>query len=283
MTIPDWAARAAAAHRAGRPLALLFDYDGTLAPLVPHPSLAAIPDATRAALAALADAPGVTLGFLSGRSLGDLRERVGLPGAWYAGSGGMHLDLDGDAALDPAVAAFDRIADALVTALSATLKWFPGTWAERKPGCLSLHFRALAAINAVDFVAEARQALAELDPDCPPLRVREVSRALEVALAGAWTKGDAAARMVRGLPANAFVAYAGDAPNDLEAFLAVQAAGGLTVGVGPDAPAAAVRLDGPARLADGLTRLAAAVGRPATVSTGVAEVGPVVHVQVVTL
>lgn len=279
MTTPDWAARAAAAHRAGRPLALLFDYDGTLAPLVPHPSLAAIPDPTRAALAALAAAPGVTLGFVSGRALGDLRERVGLPGGWYAGSGGMHLDIDGVEATDPAVAAFDGIADALLTALSATLKWFPGTWAEWKPGCLSLHYRALAAINAVDFATEARAALTELGPDCPPLRVREVSRALEVALAGAWTKGDAAARMVRRLPANAFVAYAGDAPNDLEAFLAVQAAGGLTVGVGPDAPAAVVRLDGPANLADGLARLAAALTKPATVSSGVPEIAPVPYVR----
>jgi trehalose-phosphatase len=66
VTTPDWAAAALAEYRAGRPLALLFDYDGTLAPLAPHPSLAALPAATRDALAALAELPRVAVGVVPG-------------------------------------------------------------------------------------------------------------------------------------------------------------------------------------------------------------------------
>ena len=39
-SIPD-------ARLTGRPLLLMFDVDGTLAPIAPHPSLARVPDETR--------------------------------------------------------------------------------------------------------------------------------------------------------------------------------------------------------------------------------------------
>ena len=42
---------------AGRPLALLFDYDGTLTPIVRHPSLARLSAANRDRLARLTALP----------------------------------------------------------------------------------------------------------------------------------------------------------------------------------------------------------------------------------
>lgn len=235
MPAHDWVTPAAAGYRGGRPLALLFDYDGTLAPIAAHPALATLPPTTKDVLAGLAELPRVTVGVLSGRSLDSVRGLVGLPGLRYAGSGGMHLELCDEEVIDPALAAFDGIADALATVLSVPVHSFPGAWVERKPGCLSLHYRRLLPLDAVCFVAEARAALADLAPDCPPLRVREVTQALEVALAGAWTKGDAVDRLAS---AGALVVYAGDGANDEEAVVAVNARGGLTVGVGPDAPEA---------------------------------------------
>lgn len=258
MPAHDWATAALAGYRAGRPLALLFDYDGTLAPIAALPALAVLPPATRDALAGVAGLPRVSVGVVSGRGLGSLRELVGLPGVRYAGSGGMHIDLGGEEVADPALAAFDAVADALVTALAGPVRWFPGAWVERKPGGLSVHYRQLTPLKAACFVEEARDALAELAPDCPPLRVREVTRALEVALAGAWTKADAVARLA--VP-GAFVVYAGDGANDEEAVAAVNARGGLTVGVGPEAPdAARVRVADQAEFAAGLHRLAAGLG-----------------------
>jgi len=255
MTTHDWAAAAAAGYQAGRPLDLLFDYDGTLAPIAAHPALAALAPATRDALVALAALPRTTVGVVSGRSLNSVRTLVGLPGLRYAGSGGMHLDTGGGEVVDPALAAFDDIADALVTALAVPVRWFPGAWVERKPGCLSVHYRQLSPLKAACFVEEARDTLAELAPDCPPLRVREVTRALEVALAGAWTKGDAVARMAGGR--ESLVVYAGDGANDEEAVAAVNARGGLTIGVGPEAPEAArVRVADQVAFKAGLFRLA---------------------------
>jgi trehalose 6-phosphate phosphatase len=257
VTTLDWVEWLAAPYRAARPLALLFDYDGTLTPPAAHPALAELAADVRAALAALAALPRVTVGVVSGRALGSLRGLVGLPELGYAGSGGMHLDHGGEEVVDPAAAAFDGIADALVTTLAVPARWFPGAWVERKPGCLSVHFRNLSPLKAACFVEEVRDALAGLGPDCPPLRVREVSRALEVSPAGAWTRGDAVARLA---PPGALVLYAGDAVHDEEAVAAANARGGVTVGVGPGAPgAAAVRLADQAEFEAGLLRLVEAL------------------------
>ncbi|MFO0795872.1 MAG: trehalose-phosphatase [Gemmataceae bacterium] len=278
MPAHDWATAAAAGYRAGRPLTLLFDYDGTLTPIAALPALAVLPPATRDALAGLAALPRATVGVVSGRSLASVRELIGLPGLRYAGSGGMHLSFGAEEAIDPALAAFDVIADALVTALSSPVRGFPGAWVERKPGCLSVHYRQLTQLQAVGFVAEAREALAELAPDCPPLRVREVTQALEVALAGAWTKGDAVGRLAG---SDALVVFAGDGANDEEAVAAVNARGGLTVGVGPEAPAAArLRVADQNEFVAGLHRLAANLCGAAVVGLpppGRAETSHVVH------
>jgi trehalose-phosphatase len=254
----DWVGRVVTEYRAGRPLALLFDYDGTLTPVVAHPSLAALPPATRDALAALAAADRVAVAVLSGRALAHLKEIVGLPGAWYAGSSGMALDLGGEVVTDRAADAFEALAEPILVALSEPVRWFPGTWVERKPGCLSVHYRELGPLKSACFREEVRDTLAFLAEDAPPLRIREVTQALEISLAGAWTKGEAVERMLAALPPDVFPVYAGDGANDTEAVDRVNARGGLTVGIGPEAPdAASARLPTTEGLAEGLARLAA--------------------------
>jgi len=54
------------AYRAGRTLALLADYDGTLVPIVEHPRLAVVAPDTRDVLKNLATVPRVVVGIVSG-------------------------------------------------------------------------------------------------------------------------------------------------------------------------------------------------------------------------
>src|SRR5262249_5821144 len=88
--------RLGSAHRPGSRLALLFGYDGPLTPIVAHPALAWLGDGTRRLLGRLASTPGVGVGVLSGRSLCDLRHLVALPAVYYAGTGGLELDMLGE-------------------------------------------------------------------------------------------------------------------------------------------------------------------------------------------
>ena len=60
-------------------LCLLLDYDGTLAPCHPqHPDLTVLPDETKAVLERLANMPEVFMGIITGRSIPDIKEKVGI-------------------------------------------------------------------------------------------------------------------------------------------------------------------------------------------------------------
>jgi trehalose-phosphatase len=147
------------------------------------------------------------------------------------------------------------------------IRWFPGAWVERKPGCLAVHYRDLSPLKAACFVEEVNNVLAEVTADGPALRIRDVTRTLEVSLASAWTKGDAVGRMLDGRNATAFPAYVGDGASDAEAVDAVNARRGVTVGIGPEAPPATrFRVPSAAAFAAGLADLATALSgslRPA--------------------
>jgi len=71
---------------------LAFDYDGTLAPIVPNPEAATLPETVRADLWTLARSPRVHVGVVSGRDLADLRAQVAVSEAIYAGCYGLEIE-----------------------------------------------------------------------------------------------------------------------------------------------------------------------------------------------
>ena len=71
-----------------RPVVLL-DFDGTVSEIVGDPDAAVLIPGADATLAALAAQCPVAV--VSGRSLADIRRRIGVPGLWYAGSHGFEL------------------------------------------------------------------------------------------------------------------------------------------------------------------------------------------------
>jgi trehalose-phosphatase len=270
----NWVYRVIKEMTPDRPLVLLFDYDGTLAPLASHPRHAVMPPATREALVKLAAIENVAMAVVSGRSLAAVKSLVEIPELWYAGSNGMHIDMGAEERIDPCISIFEPLGDVLTAALTGPLQWFPGTWIERKPGCLSLHYRSLLPLRAACFVEEVQDALKGLQSPSPPLRVRQVSKAVEVALADSWTKGDAISWMLMHSPANAYPVFVCDGANDEEGVAIVNARGGLTIGIGPEAPAeAAVRLAAPRDLAEDLANLARMLTSPSS-CTGCQSIDP---------
>lgn len=259
----NWVSRVMQEKTPDRPMVLFFDYDSTLAPPASHPRDAVMPAATHESLAIIAGAPDVTLTVVSGRAMSAVKSLVGLPGVWYAGSGGMHIDLGGEERIDPGIAAFEPMVDALMEALAGPLKWFPGAWIERKPGSLSLHHGYLQPLMATCFVEEVRDVLKALEPTCPRLLVRCVSQTVEIAPADSWTKGDAVLWMLARCPADAFCVLACDGAIDWEVVAMVNARSGITIGIGPDAPSGvAVRLADPCDLAEDLSALARLLSTP---------------------
>lgn len=224
------------AYCCGGSLALLFDYDGTLTPIVDHPRLAVLGDETKQLLAALADRPRIHIGILSGRKLDELKALVSLPGLYFSGTGGMELDLQGRRITHPHADQVAAVMTRLSEYLEGQLSAYPGAWLEKKGLGLTVHYRQtpehlLDSLQSV--VAEAVGNFAG------ELRILHGPKAWEIATAKGWSKGTAVRLILADFVAASDVLfYAGDGANDAEAIAEVAEMGGITVGVGPDAPSA---------------------------------------------
>ncbi len=216
--------------------ALLFDVDGTLAPIVARPELATVPETTRGVLRRLASRY-LLVACVSGRAAEDARRLVGLDGVVYVGNHGLELD----PRAEELAAAVARFREAV------------GLPVEDKRLSLTYHFREAAdeaaAVTRLEQVAE-RARVAGLDP-------RWGRKVLEIRPAVRADKGTAVRALLEGSGARRGL-YAGDDTTDLDAFAALAAAGlehTVRVAVaseeGPDElrEAADVVVEGPGALA----------------------------------
>jgi trehalose 6-phosphate phosphatase len=189
--------------------AILVDYDGSLAPIVDRPDDAVALPAALDVLHRLVGRFG-RVGIVSGRPVGFLVERAGIPGLVLAGLYGMETMVDGERRVDPRVVPY---ADAVAAAADEADARLPGVIVERKSGVsVTLHWRT--APERADAVAEVtadlarRYGLAEL-----PTRF-----AIELRPPIAIDKGTAVDALVFGYTVAAF---AGDDSGDLPAFAAL--------------------------------------------------------------
>jgi trehalose 6-phosphate phosphatase len=199
----------ALARIAGAPeqTALLFDVDGVLAPIVPVPHEANVPEETRAELRRL-NGRYALVACISGRSGADARRVVGVDELLYVGEHGLELE--------PAAQEWSgRLQD-----FAATVDWED---VERKPLTVTFHYRraeseseALAMLEAVATRARSEGMVARFG-----------RKVLELRPPVGAHKGTAVAYLLgqRGLTR---ALYAGDDTTDLDAFDALQ---GLELGV----------------------------------------------------
>lgn len=228
--------------RTGRRVALLFDYDGTLAPVRPTPAQAALPPATRRGLERLAASDQVTLGVVGGRSLADLHAMVHLDGVYLAGTGGIELDLLGRRVTPPGLELALGPLDQLGGRLEAVAARYSGAWLEQKPVGLTLHYRAVEPARVSKLRLDVSEALA---PWAGRVRIDDVTLGVEVVPDVGWDKGTAVQLILADAGDDPYPVYAGDAANDLPALRVVEGAGGLSIGVGPGGPKAMARVTGP--------------------------------------
>ena len=242
-----------AAYQNGAPIVLLFDYDGTLAPIAPHPWLADLPSETRILLQRLALLPSLYVGVLSGRALDELIQMVGLGSLYYCGTSGLELDLRGKRILPPQAVQSAGLIDDVARALQSVAAGAPGAWVEKKPLGLTIHYRAVSAALIPAFRDRINHVLHGYGQR---IRVIPGRSAVEVTPNLGWTKGSAVHRIIQDVGTNTLPFYAGDGANDAEAMDAVRALGGITVGIGSQPPSASLaRLPDPHALMNFLQTL----------------------------
>lgn len=122
-------------------VAVLSDFDGTLAPIVPHPSAARLPDSVRQGLKRLARCARARVVLVSGRPLADLRRLARVRGLWYVGSHGLETARPGARRVLHASPAECREMKNLARRLQSCLRSLGGVWVERKPASVTIHFR----------------------------------------------------------------------------------------------------------------------------------------------
>lgn len=96
-------------------LALLLDYDGTLAPIAPHPDLAVLPPETKNVIQRLSNHSDVFVAVISGRNVENVKKMVGIEGITYAGNHGLEiLHADGSKFVHPLPIQYeDKVSDLL--------------------------------------------------------------------------------------------------------------------------------------------------------------------------
>lgn len=219
---------------AGGSLLLLTDYDGTLTRIVPDPSEARVSSVARALLRVLAYAPRVRVGVISGRSMGDLRSRIGVSGAIYAGCHGLEVEGRGLTFRHPEAEAQRQSIDALARALILRLASIQGARVDPKGLSVAVHYRNVARDALTRVHSQLEHALYEHTGTFKVLRGKKV---VDILPDVHWNKGECALwirdRLAPGLLSPVVMLYMGDDQTDELAF-SVLSGKAVTARVGPE-------------------------------------------------
>ncbi|CAL4094394.1 unnamed protein product [Meganyctiphanes norvegica] len=203
------------------PLALLLDYDGTLAPIAPHPDLAKMPEDTRRLLERLSHMKDVNVAIISGRSLENVKSMVGIQGITYAGNHGMDiLHPDGNTFKHPVPKEYEDQLEILKDRLKNELCQ-DGDWVENKGNAFTYHYRSVPD-NKKEFInSKASEIFKEVG-----IFPHQSHMAIEARAPVTWDKGRAAIYILRTLfgldwSENISTIFAGDDTTDEDAMKAL--------------------------------------------------------------
>jgi trehalose 6-phosphate phosphatase len=229
--------------------ALLFDLDGTLAPIAATPQQAHVPAETIEILQRLEAATSGAIAIVSGRPLSQIDALVrplvlpgaGLHGAQWREPGGRMHELPVDT---PAVAS-------MVESLAPLVDRSPGLQLENKGLSLAVHYR-----NAPDREHDVRiAAQMAIQPHADRFVLQPGKMVMEIKPRQA-SKAAAISRLMGLAPfAGRVPLFAGDDLTDEAGFQAVKTLGGITIKIGEGDSVADWRFPTPAALAAWLALL----------------------------
>ncbi|MBI4304426.1 MAG: trehalose-phosphatase, partial [Chloroflexi bacterium] len=169
---------------------LFCDFDGTLAPIVERPEMAMMSGKLKSLIQSLAQQPRFTISIVSGRSLSDLRKRVGIKELIYAGNHGMEIEGPGIRFVERSAMKARPTLRLMHRLLTQALGEVKGTMVEDKGLTLSIHYRQAdeedeeRVKSIFNNVVDNARSLGEI-------RVTAGKKVLEVRPAVNWDKGRA--------------------------------------------------------------------------------------------
>lgn len=207
----------------GKRLAVFLDFDGTLAPVVDRPDMAALSDSMRRVVGTLAERCPVIV--ISGRDRKDVHERVGLDNLVYAGSHGFDIAWP-DNGTEPLAdcTKFRDLLEEVGEALERKLGPVDGVIIEPKSCSVAVHYRLTNEAGAVAVKAAVEGLLANY----PRLRGVSGKKVYEILPGLDWDKGKAVLWMLKALDLDGpdvMPIYVGDDITDEDAFNALEGRG----------------------------------------------------------
>lgn len=120
---------------------LFLDYDGTLTPIVKRPELAVLSRGMRCLIESLRDSERFIVCLVSGRSITDLKARVGVEGIIYVGNHGLELEGPGTRFINAKARKSRMLLKRISKKLDTSLRPIAGVILEDKGLSLTLHYR----------------------------------------------------------------------------------------------------------------------------------------------
>ncbi len=217
------------ASRPAGPPVIFLDFDGTLAPIVSSPEMASLSTEIRSLLLELSRMTEIAV--ISGRSLDDIRGRVGIPGIIYAGNHGAEI-WDGTAvAVTQSVTSSRDLIEDILKRLSQATSNISGVRIEDKGITVSVHYREVRTRDLADFFDIFFNIVTGHEDS---LRITSGKKVFEIRPRDIWNKGDAIKWISDTLLPGRVVLYTGDDTTDEDAYVAIKGQG-VSVSIGTSA------------------------------------------------
>jgi len=206
-----------------------LDFDGTLAPIAKYPNLAKLKLSTRQVLRKLNSSCGYQVAIVSGRSVKDVRNLVGIKGLIYVGNHGLEAAGGGISFIKSNTLKSRRALAEISRRIKQKIVPVKGVYFEDKVLSLSLHYRMVPE-DKVDELT--KQFMSIISPYKRSGRIKLTSgkRVWEIRPPVSWNKGDIALWLMKKMK-NTLVFYFGDDKTDEDAFRMLKNKG-ITVKVG---------------------------------------------------
>ena len=168
---------------------MLLDYDGTLAEITKHPNHTLMSDAMAKIMKELAENPKIFLAVISGRSLDELKMKIGIEeNIIYSGNHGLEILYSNGTRITANIP--QQIRDnfeKMVNELNEKVAHH-GAWVENKRLSLTFQYREMDPDYITEVVNEAREIMKKYG-----YRVNQGHRVIEAKPPIEWHKGFAAA------------------------------------------------------------------------------------------
>jgi alpha,alpha-trehalase len=203
---------------------LLFDFDGTITPIVERPDFASLSQEITELLKILARR--YKIGVISGRSLAEIKRLVGLKGIYYSGNHGLEISGPGLKLVKLQTKRARSLITDVCKKLSKELGGISGAIIKNKRLTASVHYR-LVARGKIKSLKEIFEKTVKPYVDSGAVRVSHGKKVFEIMPNIDWDKGKAVLWIMNVVdPEGKLVpVYIGDDRTDEDAFLALQKRG----------------------------------------------------------